>query len=128
KPWDKEAIEHIDEAILKTPPLAEWVEVVRRVESKELTGSTNDRSFNVENIDTWEGKEFKSWGYLSTSTHGVSGFGQIELRLALPPGTRGIYIGWDRDEKHSISHYPHEEEYLLGRQTRYTVYKVEIID
>ncbi|MGV0382670.1 ADP-ribosyltransferase [Corynebacterium segmentosum] len=72
---------------------------------------------------TWLSTEFKSWGYMSTSTHSVPDFGPIEMRLTVPKGTRAVYLGWDgsEDESTALSRYPQEEELLLGRQIRYRI-------
>lgn len=50
-------------------------------------------------------------------------------RLAVPSGTKAVYVGWNgvHDKSSSISQHPYEEELLLGRQIRYRINQVEEI-
>ena len=55
--------------------------------------------------------------------------GGIELRLAVPSGTKAVYVGWNgaHDKSSSVFQHPDEEELLLGRQIRYRINQVEEI-
>ncbi|WP_288858150.1 ADP-ribosyltransferase [uncultured Corynebacterium sp.] len=121
-----EAMRGLDSLMDRSPRVKQPLKVVRRVRMQELEGCAIDGNFSAKDLDSWRGKEFKSWGYLSTSTHGQDAFGDIELRLTLPKGTKGVYLGWDenKDKSTALSKYPDEEELLLGRQTRYRINSV----
>lgn len=71
-----------------------------------------------------EGKNLQR-GYLPTSTYGQDELVYTELRLTLPKGTKGVYLGWDESAAKTISLFgpSDEEEFLLGRQIRYRVSK-----
>ncbi|KXB52737.1 ADP-ribosyltransferase [Corynebacterium sp. DNF00584] len=124
-----EAMRDVDSAMERAARIKEPVEVVRRIKRQELAGSAMSGYFDVEDVSSWGKQEFKAWGYLSTSTHGQDEFGGIELRLAVPSGTKAVYVGWNgaHDKSSSISQHPDEEELLLGRQTRYRINQVEEI-
>lgn len=125
-----EAVRGLDSVIGRAPRVRTPLQVVRRVRVEELVGSATGDGFRAGDQSTWRGKEFKAWGFLSTSTHGQDEFGDIELRLTLPKGTKGIYLGWDEkaDRSTALSQYPQEEEYLLGRQVRYRIKRVRVRD
>ena len=125
-----EAVRVLDSVIGRAPRVRTPLQVVRRVRVEELVGSATGDGFRAGDQSTWRGKEFKAWGFLSTSTHGQDEFGDIELRLTLPKGTKGIYLGWDEkaDRSTALSQYPQEEEYLLGRQVRYRIKRVRVRD
>lgn len=118
-----DSIESIDSVMARAKSIEEPVEVVRRIRIEELEGSAIGKGFNAEKKATWLSTEFKSWGYMSTSTHSVPGFGPIEMRLTVPKGTKAVYLGWDGngDKSTALSNYPEEEELLLGRQIRYRI-------
>lgn len=125
-----EAVRGLDSVIGRAPRVRTPLQVVRRVRVEELAGSATGEGFDPSVEETWRGQEFKAWGFLSTSTHGQDEFGDIELRLTLPKGTKGIYLGWDEkaDRSTALSRYPQEEEYLLGRQVRYRIKRVRVRD
>lgn len=118
-----DSIESIDSVMARAKSIEEPVEVVRRIRIQELEGSAIGKGFRVKHKNTWLSTEFKSWGYMSTSTHSVPDFGAIEMRLTVPKGTKAVYLGWDgsEDESTALSRYPQEEELLLGRQIRYRI-------
>ncbi|MDO5033072.1 ADP-ribosyltransferase [Corynebacterium sp.] len=120
------AIHGIDSLLERSPRVKEPVEVVRRLQMEELGGSVTSDGFKPRNPKTWSGKEFKAWGFLSTSTHANAEFGEIEMRLTVPKGTKAVYVGWDEqgDKASSVSSYPEEEELLLGRGIRYRIDRV----
>ncbi|MDO4928954.1 MAG: ADP-ribosyltransferase [Corynebacterium sp.] len=109
----------------KVPAVDEPVQVVRRLRGEELAGSVITDGFELTDIKTWRGQEYKNWGYLSTSTIAQEHFGEVELRLTVRPGTRGIYVGEDRNGVNGLSAIRGENEYLLNRQTRYRIVDVQ---
>lgn len=118
-----DSIESIDSVMARAKSIEEPVEVVRRIRIEELEGSAIGDNFRAKHKNTWLSTEFKSWGYMSTSTHSVPDFGPIEMRLTVPKGTKAVYLGWDGSEDAStaLSEFPQEEELLLGRQIRYRI-------
>ncbi|WP_052077527.1 VG15 protein [Rhodococcoides fascians] len=72
------------------------------------------------------GRKFRDGGFMSTAMQSdirSVNRGEVELRLDVPAGTRGLYVSsHDRDDDRSLAVFgPSENELLLGRGVEYEI-------
>jgi ADP-ribosyltransferase exoenzyme len=104
QPEIQEKIRLLDE-VLATKPIPEDIVVYRKTWPKDLDVDLRDPV----------GEILEERGYMSTSLgEALQDHRTVELRLRVPAGTPGAYIG-------SLSAHSYESEVLLGRGLRYEI-------
>jgi len=92
----------------------------------------NKNAFGVSSLDELKdlvGKEWNDKAYLSTSVTNFDALpvgderhpSQIHIKIDLPKGSRGAYIA-------GVSEYPEQNEFLIARDSTFTISDVEIKD
>lgn len=93
---------HLDAALFNAPGLPRDILLTRRISSKSLAAIAK----------SLEGKIFTDPAYGSTAYTEGTWHGNVVLKINAPKGTKGIF-------------FASESEWLLPRNTRYRVFKVE---
>ncbi|OZE88040.1 hypothetical protein CH304_00275 [Rhodococcus sp. 15-649-1-2] len=120
EPHHQDAVDRLDKVIDRAPRVPESITVSRAVGANVygLTKDTDPRSLT--------GRSFTDGGYLSTALQSALkavNRDEVELRLDVPAGTRGIYVSsHSRGHASSLAVYgPMENELLLARGIEYEV-------
>lgn len=116
----RKLVDDIDSTMV---PLSKEITVKRRSYANGLvryapTGQNDGGSAGID-YSTLVGQIVEDPGYVSTTTgNTAANFGNIEFRIKVPAGTRGV---WINDTPVS---YADEKEFLLGRGTQYRITRV----
>lgn len=138
-----DTVKVIDRVIDAAPRVPETVRVSRAVSAElfDIDGpamvraGSPQQAARLAQASAQIGRVHRDDGFMSTSLQSVldgAGTGDIELRLDVPAGTRGIYVSSHgrtskgmTDPRGIAKYGPEENELMLGRGTAYEIYKVE---
>ncbi|WP_158256085.1 phage minor capsid protein [Corynebacterium sp. 13CS0277] len=125
-----EAAAGIDRAIEASPRLDRSVTVTRGTRGGQFATTCVDspgRVFDAEaDPQSIVGHDFIEYGYMSTSVSANPAMSkEITMVIEAPAGTKGIYLDAGKFGSTPVTDVPGEREFLLPRQTVFTVNRVE---